>query len=314
MERGFHNFSIKMRKEIIFLIFLILLINFSSALEVEISCPEKVSQGEEFICKIEIQDFESSLDVKLDIKGNGERISQILEGEKWKSSFYYYQKAIESEGKHEIKMRIYDTQKKYEKFTGNANAEFILRINGGAQAFRKNFNIEIEKGQKIKEEPENEPHQEETGQKNTTSEKININTVTAKELEKLDGIGSSYAQRIIESRPFYSLDDLIKVTGIGPAILNRIKEQGLAYVEEQDTPEQELNQTSSEESSESKTIKLSKEEPKTENVIKLNKQQETEKTITGSVVYQSKTENIRKYAIYAFSILLVGVIFLIIKK
>jgi competence ComEA-like helix-hairpin-helix protein len=270
MERGFHNFSIKMRKEVIFLIFLLII----SPVLAE-CLPGQIDINTATLKELQI------------IKGIGPAYSQ----------------------------QILDLRN-IEKFT---KIEDLRRVVGIEEA-RLN-NIIINNPEKIcfsmKEPTEGLEYQknlDNNQEKNTTSEKININTATAKELEKLDGIGSSYAQRIIESRPFYSLDDLIKVTGIGPAILNRIKEQGLAYVEEQDTPEQELNQTSSEESSESKTIKLSKEEPKTENVIKLNKQQETEKTITGSVVYQSKTENIRKYAIYAFSILLVGVIFPIIKK
>lgn len=61
-------------------------------------------------------------------------------------------------------------------------------------------------------------------------EKIDLNTTTSKELEGLSGIGPSYAQRIVDNRPFSSVDDLIKVNGIGEKTLQKIKEQGLAYV------------------------------------------------------------------------------------
>jgi len=40
------------------------------------------------------------------------------------------------------------------------------------------------------------------------------------------------AQRIIEARPFYSLNDLLKVKGIGQVTLEKIIAQGCAYVEE----------------------------------------------------------------------------------
>jgi len=59
---------------------------------------------------------------------------------------------------------------------------------------------------------------------------VNINTATLKELTVLAGIGDVKAQAIIDSRPYYSLDDLLKVNGIGEKTLAKIKEQGLACV------------------------------------------------------------------------------------
>jgi len=65
----------------------------------------------------------------------------------------------------------------------------------------------------------------------TSQQKIDINTALLKELEKLAGIGPTLAQRIIDMRSFYSLDDLTRVHGIGAGILKNIKEQGLAWVD-----------------------------------------------------------------------------------
>jgi len=62
---------------------------------------------------------------------------------------------------------------------------------------------------------------------------IDINTAPSEELKEIIGIGPALAQRIIEARPFNSLDDLIRVKGIGEKTLQKIKEQGLAYVENQ---------------------------------------------------------------------------------
>jgi competence ComEA-like helix-hairpin-helix protein len=67
---------------------------------------------------------------------------------------------------------------------------------------------------------------------------ININTATANDLDKLSGIGPVYAQKIIESRPFESVDKLIDVNGIGPATLEKIKSQGLACVSEEKSSEE----------------------------------------------------------------------------
>jgi len=59
---------------------------------------------------------------------------------------------------------------------------------------------------------------------------IDINTAPAEELDKITGIGPALSQRIMEARPFSSLDDLLRVKGIGPATLEKIKEQGLAEI------------------------------------------------------------------------------------
>jgi competence protein ComEA len=49
--------------------------------------------------------------------------------------------------------------------------------------------------------------------------KVNINTATAEQLTQLKGVGSAYAERIVEYRekngPFEKPEDLMKVQGIG---------------------------------------------------------------------------------------------------
>lgn len=56
---------------------------------------------------------------------------------------------------------------------------------------------------------------------------ININTATLKELQQLDGIGESKAKSIIEYREkngsFNSIDELLKVNGIGDSLYEDIK-------------------------------------------------------------------------------------------
>ncbi len=59
---------------------------------------------------------------------------------------------------------------------------------------------------------------------------IDINAATPEELEELDGVGPVIAGRIVEERPFESVDDLERVSGIGPVTLAGIQEQGLACV------------------------------------------------------------------------------------
>jgi competence protein ComEA len=58
---------------------------------------------------------------------------------------------------------------------------------------------------------------------------ININTASAIELEALSGIGEVLAATIVEYReqngPFATVDDLMDVSGIGPATLEEIRDQ-----------------------------------------------------------------------------------------
>lgn len=53
--------------------------------------------------------------------------------------------------------------------------------------------------------------------------RLNINTATQKELEALPGIGPVIARRIIEGRPYRSVDDLNRVKGIGKKRLDEIR-------------------------------------------------------------------------------------------
>ncbi|MDD5638313.1 MAG: helix-hairpin-helix domain-containing protein, partial [Candidatus Pacebacteria bacterium] len=50
---------------------------------------------------------------------------------------------------------------------------------------------------------------------------IDINSASSEELQKIIGIGPVLSQRIIEGRPYNSLDDLIKVKGIGEKTLQK---------------------------------------------------------------------------------------------
>lgn len=67
------------------------------------------------------------------------------------------------------------------------------------------------------------------GTSGAKSDKININTATATDLTKLDGIGEKRAETIIRYRTehgsFKSVDDLKNISGIGEKTVAKLKEQ-----------------------------------------------------------------------------------------
>ncbi len=91
---------------------------------------------------------------------------------------------------------------------------------------------------------------------------VDINKAEAEDLERLDGIGPVYAQRIIENRPFCDLYELLEVSGIGEVTIENIKNQGLATVNECEKEEKEKEKEDDDDKDEEKTLKIEELEEK----------------------------------------------------
>lgn len=59
---------------------------------------------------------------------------------------------------------------------------------------------------------------------NEESQKININTSVIEELDQLPGIGPTYAQKIIDNRPYTSIEDLLTKKVLKKSAYSQIKE------------------------------------------------------------------------------------------
>jgi len=58
----------------------------------------------------------------------------------------------------------------------------------------------------------------------TAAGSVDINTATAEDLQTMPGIGPALAQRIIEQRPYGSIEDVMRVSGIGEATFEKLKD------------------------------------------------------------------------------------------
>jgi comEA protein len=71
----------------------------------------------------------------------------------------------------------------------------------------------------------------------TAAPKININTASAADFQKLPRIGPQIAQRIIDFRtqngPFKRVEELMKVKGIGEKLFDQIKDRVMVGAEAQ---------------------------------------------------------------------------------
>lgn len=105
---------------------------------------------------------------------------------------------------------------------------------------------------------------------------ININFASKSELKKLDGIGEVLAERIIDARPFDSLNDLIEVERIGEGTLEKIKDQGLACVSDEDNKEKD-------------EIENEKQEDKNHTVTILNRGKDSRNVTLNEISLSGKT-------------------------
>lgn len=132
------------------------------------------------------------------------------------------------------------------KLPENSRVDDLLIISGGLSEnadrdwLEKNINkaAKLSDGQKIYIYKVNESGYQSSGESakensgiklyqgvlgSESGELTNINTSTQSELEKLDGIGPVYGQKIIEHRPYSTLEELVSKGAISQKVFEKIK-------------------------------------------------------------------------------------------
>ena len=142
---------------------------------------------------------------------------------------------------------------------------------------------------------------------------VDVNSASLTDLDKLYGIGPVKAQAIINARPFETLDDLIKVNGIGDATLNSIKEQGLACIEDDDCDDRdkEINTDNTEKENNTEEKEIIK-------VIIPPKEQENKVVKTNPKVINTENDTSKlikgEYALIGLAFFSMLIIFLLVLK
>ena len=121
----------------------------------------------------------------------------------------------------------------YELPTHGIIADAIEAAGGageGANLDRVNLAASLKDNQQVfvpsTSKPTNPAETTQSSSVTSSSEKINVNTATISELDQLPGIGPALAEEIIKHREafgiFHEAADLLDVSGIGPAKLEKI--------------------------------------------------------------------------------------------
>ena len=141
---------------------------------------------------------------------------------------------------------------------------------------------------------------------------IDINSASLEKLVEIIYIGDARAEQMITLRPFSSVDDMIKINGIGEITLNKIKEQGLACVNEDDEENiQENKEKNIEELTDEK-----KEQEKTEDVKTTKEKTLYNKSLSPIILTKDikSDDNLKlnknDYAMYGFIVFCILLVFL----
>lgn len=125
--------------------------------------------------------------------------------------------------------RISTALEKAGGYTDEADTEWVSRTINRAAKLTDGMKLYIKS---VGEQSDGESANKSSGVYGVSDEEVegqkgmvSVNTASQKELETLSGIGQSYAQKIIDHRPYSALEELVTKGAIGQKLLDKIKDQ-----------------------------------------------------------------------------------------
>ena len=183
-----------------YLVLVLLMIGFVSAVDIDFDCPDNIFVGKEFECSLEVFDGDGEYDVKVDLDSERNSVLEVFDGETWKSGYYYLQEFIESGDEENIRMRVSEE--------GDWDGELKLR-QGDKREF---FEIEIEVLPREEEEMEDEVLEDEVVLLGVEPKVVLLNDVVVEEVDEL--VYVSKEARVVDWLPYGFSLFLICIIGI----------------------------------------------------------------------------------------------------
>lgn len=125
--------------------------------------------------------------------------------------------AVVNPGVYELKAesRVADLLERAGGLLDKADQEYVSKVINKAQRLSDGVKIYIPfKGEKV----ENSFSESQSGL-------ININSASAKDLETLNGVGEKTAEKIIDNRPYSSVEELVDKKVVSQSVFEKIKEE-----------------------------------------------------------------------------------------
>jgi competence protein ComEA len=140
-----------------------------------------------------------------------------------KTIFVDVQGAVIHPGMYELASdsRLQDVLSKTGGLSANADREYVARS--------MNLAERLEDGRKIYVPSIGESTTGETGTTGITGSQVNINSASQTTLETLKGVGPVTAQKIIDNRPYGSIEELLDKKIVGSKVFENIRDEVTIY-------------------------------------------------------------------------------------